>query len=537
MTPLILLFVLQAQIAQIEPQPLPAGVPDKGVNVLLDSAHDVLFFWLWDTAGFLRDAGFRVTGSQATLDTVLVPGRLSRMRDQTHHAFEFRKPDGTTGRYHRPFAMLPNPKFNVVIAYQFQEAQHYLPAERSAVRQFVREGGGLVVLGRARGGMKSYPLQELLDPLGAQLTPDAAAGPFEAADHPAVAGFRQPAAGAVWGTAKVGPEWTPVLTGSDGAPIIAVREYGRGRIVLFADQGPYREGSGQANVALLASAVSWAAGGSEPVGGTREVSWEHIGVGGAIYPEESLVVAGVTVLYARNQTPGVLDAIRNRTQEVRDLLSKMLPSPPVSPEEMYVIPAAGMPGSGWAVNVYTPKEAQICSHDTDVNGLLSVMAHEVAHTMTGPAAEDGSTGGRLPEQGIGLFSEAHAGWFQQKVGVALGWQKATGNDRLLALEDPTLEELDLRRVPAGKVSVAWAKLWRLYQILEYRHGEGWYADWMRLIHERYRDDPEHELSWPEVVASMSDAVGEDLFPLFRAIGTPVDAPLGWSQPKMKTLDR
>ena len=39
---------------------------------------------------------------------------------------------------------------------------------------------------------------------------------------------------------------------------------------------------------------------------------------------------------------------------------------------------------------------------------------------------------------------------------------------------------------------------------------------------RWQDDPGHHLSWDEVVEDMSIAVGEDLFPFFREIGTTLE---------------
>ena len=53
---------------------------DTGINVLVDLAHQATFLAMWSLPGELRRNGFRAVGSQATLDTVLTPGRLSRVR-------------------------------------------------------------------------------------------------------------------------------------------------------------------------------------------------------------------------------------------------------------------------------------------------------------------------------------------------------------------------------------------------------------------------------------------------------------------------
>lgn len=70
---------------------------------------------------------------------------------------------------------------------------------------------------------------------------------------------------------------------------------------------------------------------------------------------------------------------------------------------MYLILSAG-DGGGWAVNAFKPKENGIIS--LSAQGLISIYAHELAHTMGGPRNVNDQMAGRSPlyEQG-----EAHAG--------------------------------------------------------------------------------------------------------------------------------
>jgi hypothetical protein len=64
----------------------------------------------------------------------------------------------------------------------------------------------------------------------------------------------------------------------------------------------------------------------------------------------------------------------------------------------------------------------------DHNSIPSILAHELAHTMYGPEAVDGTPGCRLPE----WSSEAHAGWIQRQVGREMGfgekWPYAAARD-------------------------------------------------------------------------------------------------------------
>ena len=68
-------------------------------------------------------------------------------------------------------------------------------------------------------------------------------------------------------------------------------------------------------------------------------------------------------------------------------------------------------------------------------------------------------------------------------------------------------------------SVAWRKLWWIWQKLDDRYGPTWYARWLWVKNTRWGATPERILTWDDVVEDMSIAVGEDLFPFFRDIGT------------------
>jgi hypothetical protein len=108
---------------------------DTGINVLVDLAHQCSFAMLWGLPPQLQRGGFRSCGSQASLDSVLAEGGYSRARIPYARGIE-------------PFAWVPNPKFNVVMTQQRSlDSQKYLPAEIAALKTFVEEGGGLIVMG------------------------------------------------------------------------------------------------------------------------------------------------------------------------------------------------------------------------------------------------------------------------------------------------------------------------------------------------------------------------------------------------------
>jgi hypothetical protein len=185
---------------------------------------------------------------------------------------------------------------------------------------------------------------------------------------------------------------------------------------------------------------------------------------------------------------------------------------------MHLILSAGG-GGGWAVNAYLPKEVGIIS--LSKSGVLSVFAHELAHTMGGPPNDRGELAG---DWRYGNQSEAHAGWFQGKAASLPTGKRVSHQPSRLFDFDKNGDALDLaassdvNREKWGK-GKDWTKIWWVWQKLDDRYGPTWYPRWRWVQHTRWRDEPRRRLSLDETVEDMSIAVGEDLFRFFREIGT------------------
>ncbi len=473
---------------------------DTGINVLIDLSHQANFFTMWRLPGMLRRQGFRVCGSQASLDTVLASGGKSRIRI----------PVG--GR--RPFAWWPNPRYNVVITFQADpRAQQYLPEEIDAIEKYVSAGGGLVILGGrvSRRGLDDWPLNKLARRFGAAFT--------DTSDT--LEGVRMP-------VLKLSQQWAAFARGAKGEPVIARRQSGKGRILLIGSSG-YLESkqdrsrnsqtSHSADIPSVAEMLKWVAAGSPPVGGSRRLPAEAAG-GGPVYPELTRRIGNVVVYYARNQKEELLECIENDMPLVKSKVEAWLPSR--APDEpMNLILSAGG-GGGWAVNAYLPKEVGIIS--LSKAGVLSVFAHELAHTMGGPPNGRGELAGNWPH---GNQGESHAGWFQGKAAALPTGKRVSHQPNKLFEFDKDANALDLAlssRQNSEKWGKGneWTKIWWVWQKLDDRYGPTWYPRWRWVQHTRWRDQSGKKLSWDQTVEDMSIAVGEDLFPFFRRIGTTLE---------------
>lgn len=495
---------LPIEIGKQFPPSLIRVKDDKGYNIMIDISHQCSFASLWGLGGRLHGMGFRSVSNQACLDTVLDPAGKCRVRipfDTANKVF--------------PFAWYPNFRYNVVITEQSDpNAQPYTDKEQQALVKFVQDGGSAVILANPsgdEGAMKAWSINALAGRFG---------GEFLA--------VRDKYNGKNYATLNLGDEWEVMAKGENGQPVQARRPFGKGKVVMLGNldairhQGRNHEVNRQVD-SFLVSMLDWACEGQKPVGGEPRFP-QPMGGGGAIYPELSSNAGDIVVYYAGNQKPNLLKTIQETFPETTKKVIGWLPSRPTN-EPMTLILSAG-DGGGWAVNAFKPKENGVISDSAA--GLISIYAHEFAHTLAGPPNDKDALGGRppIPEQG-----EAHAGWFQ---GKADAWFDEARRDKPNRncdqfFKNPKFMQLDMKKYTTNREfakgfsnSEEWAKTWYIWQKLDDRYGTTWFPRWKWIQHVRWADDPARDLTWEEMVEDMSIAVGEDLFPFFIRIGTSLD---------------
>lgn len=479
---------------------------DKGYNVLIDVSHQCSFASLWGLGGRLHNMGFRSVTNQASLDSVLDPRGKCRVRipvDVDERIF--------------PFAWYPNFKYNVIVTEQSDtDAQEYTAEEQTALKKFVSAGGSLIIMGTPVNNaekMQSWSLNALARQFGGELLPE-----DEKFNNDRYASL------------KLDENWEVMARGESGKPVQARRTLGKGKVVLMGSQSPFRHKGRDRELnreidGKINELLDWATAGQVKIEGEPRLP-QPMGGGGAIYPELEAGAGDIVVYYARNQKQNLLDVVNKTYPAVTERILNWLPSRETK-EPMYLILSAG-DGGGWAVNAFKPKENGIISNSAE--GLVSIYAHELAHTLSGPDNDQGFTAGEAPIPNRG---EAHAGWFQ---GKADAWyiesRRNEPNRRCdTAFNSDWFQKLDLKRYGSDSEyrkefgngnGKEWSKIWYVWQKLDDRYGTTWYPRWKWVQHTRWADDRDRHLTWEEMVEDMSIAVGEDLFPFFIEIGTSLD---------------
>ena len=489
---------LPVEFARRTPVGGPPAKNDTGVNVLVDQAHQTQFAVIWGLKGQIQQQGFRTCSSLACLDTVLTPGRPSRIR------LPFAGME--------PFAWWDTPEWNVVVTSQQDlKAQVYTPAERAALKRFVEAGGGLLVIGGRPGGAEAadgWSLNALLGEFGAKLTAESA---LSDGVNAAVLGLE--------------PGWEVLAKGAGDKPTRARRACGKGRVMIVESQGLFNPGDKDsaevraAKPARLKEALLWLAAGKPPVGGDGRMA----GTGGAgIYPELEVEAGGLVVYYANNQPAAALECIQKSIPLASRKVLAWLPTQ--LGEEPYALIICAGGGGGWAINP-RPKASAVIEYQP--LAILSVFGHELAHTLSGPRNAQGELAGYSPHANQG---ESHAGWFQGKINALFNPADLELSNRncnsILELERRKGSKLDLvkeNETAAGREKWGkgpeWTKQWYIFQKIEDRFGPTWYPRWYWVRNTRWAKEPGRRETWEEMVEDMSIAVGEDLFPFFRQVGT------------------
>lgn len=418
------------------------------------------------------------------------------------------------------FASLTQPillQHDVLVVSQSYTYVPFSDSELAMIESWVSGGGGLWIAGNriaylgANPG-QSYPLANLSARFGASFSSSRRSGDYQVRPHAltiGVTGLRIDEGDPNNTLLLSAPEWQPLITDSVGQPVIAVRVFGQGHVMVSAQDAiisnPFQRPD-IGNIALVQNIVRWLAG---PATADRSRP-----VPGRVHPEKRVVVGSVEFLYPTTieGVPGV-EFLRNQTARILSALETSVHGVALV-QSLRVLALAGA-GGGYSGGA----EIGIAAHSAP-EPMLLVIAHELTHSFD-------VTGGQHPEWMHGWPSLA-AMRVARLAQYGGNYQKVADEEyqsRVAAFRDYEIRNgansLDITEVDRGVFTNAWAiggKLMTLIEMLERAYGSDFMTRMYR-IKRRYSGVMPHQTDG--MIHWLSLAAGEDLFEFFRRTGARV----------------
>ncbi len=373
----------------------------------------------------------------------------------------------------------------------------YAPASVAHVVDFVRTGGTVLLMGDGADVMP--PGQAVADAFAAGFTTTRAVRPLRGAGELDEATIES-RPGTVL---DLDEAWTPLVVDRDDRPVLAVRDFGEGHVILGSRGlfGRKPDASDPINAAwvtpmLVSRAQTKTIDPSRRPRPTRA--------------ERSRQMGPLTVEFHDGTEP-YADAIYEVYEEVRPHLLELTgvePSPGMI-RSLLILPTGG---GGFSSGAKIAIGAWWGDYPNKRYPMVELIAHEAGHSWVLPHPEP-------------LWNEPIATWLGIKTGQRMGFPEA---DETLARQiakarrrDPELDVLDPTAVDAHR-DVVWGKSYFVFEELERRYGPrvmGRYFKTKRALVDSEREG----YSMDDCVAVWSRAVGENLFPWFRSLAFDVDA--------------
>lgn len=378
--------------------------------------------------------------------------------------------------------------------------EHRIPYSEASVAhvlQYVREGGGLVVLTHGPGGDRPVPVAALLGEMDLELGdrasgPARGVGPLEGAEVEFRGGP----------TLLPSEGWESLVVDRDGRPLLTRRSLGAG-LVLVGSRGLFGsrpDASDPINSRWITPLLVEAASGKLVDPDRRQ---------GRYRAELEREIGPLTLEYTEGTAP-YADSIVEIYERVRPHLVELTgvePSPGMI-KSLLVLPTGG---GGFSSGHRIAIGAFWGDFPRKTYPMVELVAHEAGHSWVLPHPEP-------------LWNEPIATYLGILVGRRLDMPEADatlerGIERARRL-DPGLDTIDPLDPDAPR-DLIWGKSYFVFEELERLHGPGVLAKYFRTKrtalparHGRYTMD--------DCVEVWSAAVGEDLFEWFRSRGFSVD---------------
>jgi hypothetical protein len=378
----------------------------------------------------------------------------------------------------------------------------YSKAAIQHVSSYVREGGALLLM--ADGNQPMPPVLPLAEQFGMRLTTRRAKKPLRAAASLGAdsVSFR----GGTVLDPKSSKDWEPLLWDAStegGAPVLAVRSYGRG-YVLIGSRGLF----GQRPDASDPINAAWVRPLLARLAGHKRVDAKK--PHRSTWVEHSEKVGPLTLEYHDGTRP-FAQRIAEEYAAVRPhmvAITGVQPAPGMI-SRMLILPTGG---GGFSSGARIAIGAFWGNYPERRYPMLELISHEAGHSWVLPYPEP-------------LWNEPIATYLGIQVGKRMGLQEAqkTLQDQLRRGRrhdaDYTKENPLKENAPRDLV---WGKSYFVFEQLEQRFGPGALAKYFRTKRSTLKPGRK-AYTMDDCVAVWSRAVGEDLFPWFRSLAFDVHA--------------
>ncbi|MHB8973242.1 MAG: hypothetical protein ACYC3X_16785 [Pirellulaceae bacterium] len=311
-----------------------------------------------------------------------------------------------------------------------------------------------------------------------------------------------------------------MITDQDGVAVAILKDYGRGKILCFADNGAYWDFCAQRDNDLRVPNVPTTVALFKCLVPDRQISGEGLGVV-RIPAERELDLEPLLVRYSNpvaSQAHGLLELL----PKVADFVAKANGGKPLTDRFIVNILASG--GGGWSGG----REIGVqCGGSMASN--VAVIAHELTHSWTGP----------LP----GILGEGWASMVGMRAAAALGFVKEAADEKRSWMDqfrsaEQAGTQLDIIRAETDR-SVFGAceeKMMWMVERLEAKYGTDFMPRFLEICRAlKGRQSP----STQEALYFFSLTAGDDLTPTFRELGItmvlPAAVPRAELQRKLEAL--
>lgn len=399
--------------------------------------------------------------------------------------------------------------FNLLVIPQGATPCPYTKDDISLVTRFVKEeGGGLLIIGNygIPKGEKDFMLNRLARAFGIQFLGEKPKGNLKLINHPVIEEINPQVQGQASGILRwsKGEGWTPLVVDEEGNAVVAVRNFGKGRVAVVSGYGLFgdRPKDGEAiNASWVCPLLKW-------LSANKKVDPNVIPEGKP--PEKEKKVKGGLKIQYSSYLERYADAIVEIYFQVAEQLEKIMGVPLAEGMNTTII-LLPTGGGGFSSGVALGIGVWWGGFPENRYPIIEMIAHEATHSWVLPFPEPMWNEGIATYMGIEVGKRL--GYKEEAEKSREGWAKAC--ERL----DPDYTKVDISQAEKPELhDVYMGKPMWIWDRLREKFGDGIIARYFQTKRKLIAEGKLKQYTPDDCVAVLSIAAGEDLFGWFQSLG-------------------